>query len=382
MPDVHALFSPSSSERLIHCPPSLLLGEEVGVKDDSSDYSREGTEAHSLCEFLLKTALGKEKINDPRPSFKYYSDEMEQCAQGYCNEVLGIYEQLKQIDPETLISVEQRIDFSEYAEDAFGTSDCIILGNRKLIVIDYKHGKGVPVSAEGDGDGNAQLKCYGLGAYLAFSPLFDIDEVTLIVYQPRIENFSRFSLTPAMLLEWAEEVLKPAAEMALHGEGDFSSGEWCRFCKARFVCRKRAEDNLALARYDFARPDTLEDDEVNLILGKIEPLKTWCEDVKSYALQRALAGFAWDDWKVVAGTSSRKFTDDEAVAKTVEEAGFDPYKKKLLGILALENMLGKERFNSLLGDYITKSPGKPALVARTDKRQELTTNLSEKFQEE
>ena len=361
---LHARFSPSAAERLIHCPPSLILGEEVNPGDDSSEYSREGTEAHALCEFLLKTALGEKGLT--RPDFN--SEEMEECAKGYRDEVLGIYEQLRQIDPETIISIEQRVDFSEYAENAFGTSDCIILGNKKLVVIDYKHGKGVPVSAEGDdGNGNPQLKCYGLGAYLAFSPLFDIEEITLIIYQPRIENFSKYSLSPEALLDWAEKVLRPTAEKALHGGGEFSSGEWCRFCKARFVCRKRAEDNLVLARYDFARPDTLEDDEINVILGKIDSLKKWAEDVKAYALQKALSGFVWDDWKLVEGRSNRKISDEEAVAKIVEEAGFEPYEKKLKTLTELESLLGKKK----LKDFIIKPAGAPTLVLRSDKRAEI-----------
>lgn len=375
MPDIHARFSPSASERLIHCPPSLLLGEEVGPEDNSSDYSREGTEAHSLCEFLLKTALGEKGLTDPRPDFKYYSDEMEECAVGYRDEVLGIYEQVKLKDPETIISVEQRVDFSEYAEEAFGTSDCIILGNKKLYVIDYKHGKGVPVSAEGEGNGNPQLKCYGLGAYLAFSPLYDIEEISLIVYQPRIDNFSSYTLTPDALLSWAENVLKPAAEMALHGEGDFSCGSWCRFCKAKAVCRKRAEESLALARYDFARPDSLEDDEINIILGKIDQLKKWAEDVKEYATQRALSGFAWDDYKLVAGRSARKFKDEETVIKIIEDAGFDPYEKKLRSLTGIESMLGKKKFSELLGEQIIRAEGAPTLVSRADTRAEIGPTL-------
>ena len=364
MPDVHARFSPSASERLIHCPPSLLLGERVGLEDNSTDYSREGTDAHTLCEYLLKTALGEEGLADPRPNLEYYSAEMELCAEGYKTEVLGIYEQLCLTDPSTLISIEQRIDLSDYVPDAFGTSDCVIVGCNKLIVIDYKHGKGVPVSAEGEGDGNAQLKCYALGAYLAFAPLYDIGEIMLVIYQPRIENFSRFTLTAEALLAWADTVLSPAAEQALRGEGEFASGEWCRFCKAKALCRKRAEDNLQLARYDFARPDSLEDDEINIILGKVDPLKKWVEDVKGYALQRALAGYEWDDWKVVESRSVRKFTDPKAVAEVLEEAGFDPYEKKLLSLTGIEALLGKERFKELLGSLVIKSAGKPSLVSR------------------
>ena len=376
MPDVHARFSPSASDRLIHCPPSLLLGEEVGIPDTGSDFAREGTEAHSLCEYLLRTALG-EKIEDPRPGFHYYSPEMLECAEGYRDEVLAIYEPLREAG--ALISVEQQLDLSDFVEGAFGTSDCVIVGEGHLFVIDYKHGKGVPVSAEGDGSGNSQLKCYALGAYQAFSPLYEIDDITLVIYQPRISNYSRYTLSPEALLSWARNVLMPSAEMALHGEGDFSSGPWCRWCKAKTVCRKRAEENLALARYDFARPDTLEDDEVNVILAKLDGLISWANDIKEYALQRALAGYAWDDWKVVEGRSTRRYTDENAVAKAVEEQGLSPYKQSLLTITEMEKMLGKKRFRELLGGFITKPEGKPTLVSRADTRPEMSNTAIADF---
>ena len=375
MPDVHARFSPSSAERLIHCPPSLVLGEECGPEDNSTEYTAEGTEAHTLCEYLLKSALG-EKLKDPRPGLKYYSAEMEECANGYKDEVLSIYEQLRLSDPETLISVEQRVGFTEYVKDAFGTSDCIILGNGHMYVIDYKHGKGVPVSAEGeDGNGNAQLKCYGLGAYLAFSPLYEIEEITLVVYQPRISNYSKYTLSPEELLKWAESELKPSAEQALRGEGEYACGSWCRFCKAKAVCRKRAEENLALARYDFAPPASLEEDEINEILGKLEELKSWAEDVKEYAMQKALSGYVWPDWKLVEGRSNRAFTDEEEAARVFEEAGYDPYEKSLKSLTAMETAMGKKRFREVMCGLVVKTQGKPTLVARSDKREEITMEV-------
>ena len=375
MPDVHARFSPSSAERLIHCPPSLVLGEECGPEDNSTEYTAEGTEAHTLCEYLLKSALG-EKVKDPRPGLKYYSAEMEECANGYKDEVLSIYEQLRLSDPETLISVEQRVGFTEYVKDAFGTSDCIMLGNGHMYVIDYKHGKGVPVSAEGeDGKGNAQLKCYGLGAYLAFSPLYEIEEITLVVYQPRISNYSEYTLSPEELLKWAELELKPAAEQALRGEGEYACGSWCRFCKAKAVCRKRAEENLALAKYDFAPPANLEEDEINEILGKLEELKSWAEDIKEYAMQKALSGYVWADWKLVEGRSNRVFTDEEEAARVFEEAGYDPYEKRLKSLTAMETAMGKKRFREVMGGLVMKPQGKPTLVARSDKREEITMEV-------
>ena len=376
MPDVHAKFSPSASDRLIHCPPSLMLGEQYGPEDTGSEYSREGTEAHSVGEFLLKQALGL-PCEDPRPSLKMYSPEMQECAEGYRDTVLEIYETMKQTCSDTIISVEQQVHFDEYVPGGFGTSDAVVIGDGHMYVIDYKHGKGVEVSAED----NPQLKCYALGCYLAFSPLYEIEDITLVIYQPRISNFSEWSLKATDLLVWADTVLRPQAELALKGAGEYSCGSWCRFCRAKAICRKRAEENLALARYDFARPDCLEDDEINIILGKADQLIAWAEDVKTYALQEALHGHIWEDWKVVEGRSIRKYTDEAAVAKAVTDAGFDPYEKKLLTITAMEKLLGKQTFSTLLGDMVVKPSGKPTLVPKSDKRPEMTTAINE-FMEE
>ena len=376
MPDVHAKFSPSASDRLIHCPPSLMLGEQYGPEDTGSEYSREGTEAHSVGEFLLKQALGL-PCEDLRPSLKMYSPEMQECAEGYRDTVLEIYETMKQTCSDTIISVEQQVHFDEYVPGGFGTSDAVVIGDGHMYVIDYKHGKGVEVSAED----NPQLKCYALGCYLAFSSLYEIEDITLVIYQPRISNFSEWSLKATDLLVWADTVLRPQAELALKGAGEYSCGSWCRFCRAKAICRKRAEENLALARYDFARPDCLEDDEINIILGKADQLIAWAEDVKTYALQEALHGHIWEDWKVVEGRSIRTYTDEAAVAKAVTDAGFDPYEKKLLTITAMEKLLGKQTFSTLLGDMVVKPSGKPTLVPKSDKRPEMTTAINE-FMEE
>ena len=238
-----------------------------------------------------------------------------------------------------------------------------------MFVIDFKYGKGVPVSAED----NAQLKCYALGAYLAFSPLYDIQKITLVIYQPRLNNYSSWSLTTTELLTWADKTLRPAAAQAIRGDGDFACGAWCRFCKAKAVCRKRAEENLALARYDFARPETLEPDEINVILSKVDGLISWAEDIKNYALQQALNGAVWDDWKVVEGRSVRRFRDETQAAQTLEAAGISPYERRMKTLSEIEKELGKRRFSELLSDQIIKPTGKPTLVSRADKRPEITT---------
>ena len=381
MPNRHARFGPSSADRYIHCPPALKMGEEYGQPDTGSIYAAEGTEAHELGEFLLRQALGEE-MADPRPTMTYYCEEMQECAEGYRDTVLDLYNQLKLRSPDAVLFIEQEVSFEQYVPGGFGTSDCVIIGDGEMIIVDYKHGKGVPVSAEGSPDGeghltgNTQLKCYALGAYLAFEALYEIKDVTLVIYQPRIANFSSFTLTVEELLAWADNVLRPAAQLALAGDGDLACGSWCRFCRAKAVCRKRAEENLALARYDFARPPNLEDDEINIILGRLPDLEAWATDIRDYALQRALSGYAWDDFKLVEGRTTRKFTDEAKVAEVVAAAGVDPFEKRLKGLTALKTALGKKRFEELLDPLMEKSPGKPTLVPRADKRPELFVTQS------
>lgn len=214
---------------------------------------------------------------------------------------------------------------------------------------------------------------YALGALDLFDGIYDIQKVSMTIFQPRRENVSTCTLSKEELLQWAETVLKPTAELAAKGEGEYKAGDHCRFCKIRATCRKRAEYNLELAKYDFAMPSTLEEPEVEAILAKADELVSWVGDVKDYALQQALSGKNWAGWKVVEGRSNRWYVNEDAVAAKVEEAGYFPYEKKLLGITALTKLLGKRRFDELLADLIEKPQGKPVLVPETDKRPAMHT---------
>ena len=170
------------------------------------------------------------------------------------------------------------------------------------------------------------------------------------------------------LLHWAETELKPKAELAAKGEGDFCAGEHCRFCKVKATCRKRAEYNLQLAKYDFAMPDKLTDTEIEAILETADQLVAWASDIKEYALQQSLQGKTWKNWKLVEGRARRAYCSETAAAEAVQAAGFDPYEHKVLGITAMTRMLGKKKFEELLGDLLVKPQGKPTLVPLSDKR--------------
>lgn len=212
------------------------------------------------------------------------------------------------------------------------------------------------------------MMCYGLGALEIFDCLYEIDTVRMTIYQPRRENLSAYELSKDDLLRWADEVLKPAADLAFAGDGNFLCGEWCGFCKAKTVCRSRADANMELARYDFKVPPLLTDEDVEEILARVDDLVSWATDIKEYALQQAISGKEWSGWKLVEGRSNRRYTNEAAVAAAVTKAGFDPYEQKVLGVTAMQKLLGKARFEEVLAGLIEKPQGKPALVPISDKR--------------
>lgn len=370
----HAVLSASSSERWLNCPPSARLCE--AYEDKGSDYAAEGTDAHALCEFRLKRALGI-PADDPIENLSWYNEEMEDCAAGYAAYVSELLETAKQTCADPVVMIEQRVDFSRWVKEGFGTADCIIIADGVLNICDYKNGQGCLVLAER----NPQMMLYALGALEIFDGIYDIDTVRMTIYQPRKSNISVYEMDKADLYEWANSELTQKAQLAYEGQGSFSCGEWCRFCKAKAECRERAEANLALARYEFQTPALLADEEIADILGKVDALTAWASDVKEYALQQAISGTAFPGWKLVEGRSNRRYTSEAAVAAAVEGAGFDPYERKVLGITAMQKLLGKSRFEELLAPYIEKPQGKPTLVRSSDKRPEWNTAKND-FMEE
>jgi len=362
----HALLSASSSHRWLNCPPSARLCEQY--EDKGSDYAAEGTEAHTLGEYKLKTLLGI-KAKDPTLALTRFSEEMDECANGYAAYILELVETAKLTCADPVVLIEQRLDFSKYVQEGFGTGDCVIIADGTLHIVDYKHGQGVLVEATD----NPQMKLYALGALELFDGIYDINEVSMTIYQPRRDNVSTHTVFKESLYQWAEEVLKPTAEIAYIGKGEYNCGEWCQFCKAKYECRKRAERNMELAKLEFSRPPLLEDDEIESILGKIDDLISWASDIKDYALQAALGGKLWQGWKVVEGKSNRKYINEDAVAKAVTTAGYNPYYTSVMGITAMEKALGKAKFAELLGGLVAKPQGKPTLVPEGDKRPAINT---------
>ena len=370
----HAVLSASSSERWLNCPPSARLCETY--EDKSSDYAAEGTDAHALAEARLKQALGI-PTEDPVENLTWYNAEMEDCAQGYAAYVVELLETAKQTCSDPVVMIEQRVDFSRWVPGGFGTGDCICIAEGLLNIVDLKYGAGIEVSA----DHNPQMMLYALGALEIFDDIYDIDTVRMTIYQPRKSNISIFEMSKDALLTWADTELTEKARLAYEGQGNFSCGEWCRFCKAKAECRERAIYNLRLAQYDFLNPALLQDEEIADILGRIDALTSWASDVKEYALQQAISGKEWTGWKLVEGRSNRKYTSEADVAAAVESVGLDPYERKVLGVTAMQKLLGKTRFEELLTPYIEKPQGKPTLVPESDKRPAMNTAKND-FMEE
>lgn len=367
----HALLSASGSSRWLSCTPSARLEQQFENK--TSEYAEEGTLAHELGELKLRKeleGLSTRSFNSKIKKIqehKLYTADMPDYVDIYVETCLEKVSEAKAKTPDALFKIEQRLDFSEWVPEGFGTGDFVIIADGTMEVCDLKYGKGVPVSAEN----NKQMMLYALGAISEFSFLYDIKKVRMTIIQPRLDNISTFEVTVEDILKWAEEYVKPRAELAIKGEGEFVAGAHCRFCRAKSVCKARADKNLELAKYDFQSPNTLDNNDIAYILSKVDELVNWASDVKEYALEQALNGEEFDGFKVVEGRSNRKYIDVEVIATTLEQNGYaDIFKpKELLTLTNMEKLVGKKKLNELIGKYIEKPAGKPTLVPITDKRE-------------
>ena len=371
----HAVLSASGAHRWLNCLPSARL--ELEFVNNESSAAAEGTAAHALCEHKLKKAL---HMRSKRPVSVYNSDEMEEHSDAYVEFVMEQLELAKQSCTDPLILIEQRLDFSCYVPQGFGTGDCIIIADKELHIIDFKYGMGVLVDAVD----NPQMKLYALGALEIYDSLYDIEEVSMTIFQPRRENVSTWTIRVEDLKDWAEKELKPRAKKAYDGEGEYLPGEWCTFCRAAVKCRARAEEKLKLAQSEFKLPPLLTDSEIEEVLSKLSDLTKWANEIIAYATDAAVNhGKEWHGFKVVEGRSVRKFKDEDAVAEVAKANGYkDIFRQSLITLTEMERLMGKSKFEKILGDLIYKPPGKPTLVPLSDKRPAMNvSNAKNEFNE-
>ncbi|WP_083284791.1 DUF2800 domain-containing protein [Corynebacterium sp. HMSC11D10] len=366
----HALLSASSAHRWINCTPAPYL--EAQHPDSTSDAAAEGTAAHELAEHKLRQHLD---LPTTRPVSEWDSEEMDDYTDQYADHVMAELQRAREVDKAAFLGIEERLDFSHIVPEGFGTGDTLIVSDDTLTVVDLKYGKGVEVSAVG----NPQMRLYALGALATYGAIYDVQTVRTVIFQPRLANISTEEISVDELTKWAENTVRPAAEKAIAGEGELRAGEWCRFCRHAAQCPERAREMFApvptTAEHVPAAPDpdTLTDNQIATIVAHSGELKKWLTKVESFALAQANEGRAYPGLKLVEGRSVRKYTDEDEVARVVEAAGEDPHKpREVLGITAMTKLLGKQRFEELLGDYVHKPEGKPALVPESDKRPALT----------
>ena len=363
--DEHSkLFSPSASARLLTCPGSAKASE--GIPDQESLFAAEGHDAHALAEIRLCERLGlqtNEKIED----LTFYNREMEDYISDYVSYVLEKVASIKKDCPDAIVLIEQKVAAVRYDESLFGSTDVAIIADKVLTIIDLKYGRGVLVNAKE----NTQEMCYGLCAMETFGNLYDIEDINLCIFQPRLSNVSEWSLTVKELYKWADEILKPGIEKIRAGSEEFHPSRHCVFCKAKPLCKALRDQNLELAKHEFRPAFLMDDSEIEEVLDKADDFVNWINSVKEFALEDAMKGKKYDHYKLVEGRSNRKYVDETKVINVVKEAGYSPYEEKLLSVTGMQRRLGKARFEELLGNLVVKPRGKLTLVSRDDKRPEV-----------
>ena len=399
MPDVHALLSASSSKQWLHCTPSARLQEQF--PNESSVYAAEGTFAHEVCEYKVRKYL-KERVKRPQ-SEEYYTEEIDRITDVYAEFVIGIIEEMKRNGCEPLVMVEEKVNYSHIAPSGFGTADMLIIGKDEngkgvLHIADFKTGQGVFV----DADHNSQMMLYALGGLAAYGYIYDIEIVRMSIIQPRLENISTFECTRSELEDWGESI-RETAKLAYEGKGEQTPGEWCRFCRAKPVCKACKDEALSLCREEFLdlddgalseeadassevdgsepvfkNPGLIPISELAQLLPTLNRISSWIEAVFAFISSEAINhGVPIPGYKVVVGRSKRVFTDTKAVVETAVANGYtDLYKQQLITLTEFETMMGKKKFAELLGKYVTKPPGKLSLVPESDPREPVVLNNS------
>lgn len=384
MPGLHATLSASGAKRWMSCPPSARLEERLrGIfGEKSTPFAEEGTKAHSLAELKLLREKGRLGEDDGINDFNYdlrrkalgdIPKEMDEATDYYAEIILEKFLTAKQSCPDAQLKLEQRLDFSSWVPDGFGTGDAVIVGEELLEVCDLKYGKGVPVFAEN----NPQARCYGLGALHCYGVLYGFKHVRNTIIQPRLDSVTEEMLNTDELLQWAETELKPAAELAWKGKGEFNPGDHCKFCAARAICYARATKAMTIFKHGFETPGVIPDEAIPEILAVADTAIDWIKDLQAYALSQALRGQEWPGYKLVRGKRPpRKWVDEEEAKHQLIRAGYEPEvytETKFKSPSNIEKLVGKQAFEAIFATLVTQGDGALTLVPESDKRTEFTS---------
>lgn len=383
-PEVHSPYGPSQAHAWEKCPQYVKV--QAMFPEATSSYAEAGRLAHSIAEYKARTyfhePVGKRAYNARLKKFKaapHYDPAMEEATELYLE---TLKELALSFSTPPFVALETLVSYTDWVPEGFGTSDCVMIGSGRIIVIDYKNGAGVPVEAED----NSQMKLYALGALQTFRPIYGdtLQEATLVIVQPHAGGVKRWDTTVAEVLKWGEEVIGPAALRAREATEPACPGDWCRFCKGKSQCTARAKQMLDAGRQfqqapaagsekipeDYSGP-LLTDEEVGAALAAGAGLVAWYKDLEAYALLACLDGREIPGFKAVEGRGSRDWVDLDAAFKTLQERGVAEamlYERKPVTAPALEKALGKKAFAEVADGLVRKQPGKPTLVPSSDKR--------------
>lgn len=379
MPSQHALLSASASHRWAECTPSARLESKLRDRfgEKGSRYTEEGTLGHSLAELKLRKENGelnefayseqRKALEEEVEQKGFDIKELDRITDNYCDVVLGKLFEARKSDPSAQLLIEQRLDFSPWVPQGFGTGDAVIISDKTLEICDLKTGAGVPVSAVD----NSQARLYGLGALNEFGRLYNFTHIRNTIIQPRLDSVSEETLTRNELIEWAAYI-KERAEIAWKGEGEYTPGEHCKFCLARSLCVARVNQSLRELKHGFDSPDLISLDDIPGILEVADTALAWFKDIKAYALEQALKGADVKGYKLVRGRNGRRtFINPENVRTILNRAGYTAEqieKRELKGLSDIEKLIGKRGFEALLKDEVTQAQGALILVPESDKR--------------
>lgn len=362
----HAMLSASGAKRWMACTPSARLESvlpEPKRRPGSFDHSLNGTTAHKLAEAKLKryyqlipAAEYNKEVNEVKLT-EFYDEEFEKYVDDY---VLYVRSQIGENDEPHF---EQRVDFSEWVPEGFGTADVVVINDNTIRVIDLKFGVGIKVDAEE----NPQLRLYALGAWHKYKEgRPNLTHIEYTIVQPRLEHISTEKMTLVELLDWAETTVKPKAKKAWAGQGEFIPGDHCTFCKAKAQCRARSDFMQAAVAEDFSAPALLSDDEIVLVLQRVGQIKAWLKDVEEFTLKRAIDGNPPTGYVLGKTNTKRKIEDQDRAKLLLVQKGFHPEEileePALKSVAQLEKLAGKERLAEILGDLVIKPEGEPKLV--------------------